>query len=130
MHYDTKHMRAALQAADTRLAFTEWLATDGDCLASAASLLGGSVWERRSIAVQRAIRSGSSPEDVEADLVALHRLLMLEFTDDLDSIEAVRFMSIHPDDPRADEARLCAEALERGLDAMRMLAVSRVEEVA
>lgn len=130
MNYDTKHMRAALQAADTRRSFTEWLATDGDCLASAARLLGGSVWERRAIDVQNAIRSGNLPEDVENDLVGLHRLLTLQFTDDLDSIEAVHFMSVHPDDPRADDARFCAEALERGLEAMRTFAAYQVREVA
>ncbi|WP_292294600.1 hypothetical protein [Marivita sp.] len=130
MNYDTKHMRVALQAAETGRSFTEWLATDGDCLASAALLLGGSAWHRRAISVRDAIRSGKLPEDVENDLVGLHRLLTLQYTDDINSPEALRFLAVHPDDPRADDARLCAEALERGLDEMHGLAAMGVREVA
>lgn len=39
-------------------------------------------------------------------------------------------MAVHPDDPRADDARLCAEALDHGLVAMRQLAELAAPEVA
>lgn len=35
---------------------------------------------------------------------------------------------IHPDDPRADEARICAEALERGITAISVLVAAGVDQ--
>ncbi|CTQ33925.1 hypothetical protein [Jannaschia rubra] len=130
MNYDTTEMRATLRAAATRRAFADWLRADSDRLISAAELLGGDGWEGRAAEVAAAMADGAEPEDVEADLVALHRLLTLECMNDIESAEAVRFLAVHPDDPRADDARLCAEALERGLDALRELAAMAVQEVA
>ncbi|MCZ4262225.1 hypothetical protein O4G76_15390 [Limimaricola sp. G21655-S1] len=130
MNYDTKNMRAALRAANLRQDFTDWLRTDADRLISAAVLLGGELWEERAAAVVDAIAFGAEPEEVVQDLDDLHRLLTLEYTDDIDSPEALCFQSVHPDDPRADDARLCAEALERGLEAIRKYAATTVKEVA
>lgn len=130
MNYDINDMRAALQAAQLRREFAAWLRADADRLISAAELLGGESWETRAVEVTDALAQGTEPEDVETDLLALHRLLTLELTDDIDSIEAVRFLSVHPDDPRADDARLCAESLERGLDALGRYAALAVKEVA
>ncbi|MDX5417417.1 MAG: hypothetical protein LPK88_14005 [Alphaproteobacteria bacterium] len=130
MNYATKEMRTAIQAANTRREFATWLLADADRLASAARLLGGDPWERRAARVADAIASAAEPEEVESDLRALHRLLTLEFTDDLDSPEAALFFDVHPDDPRADDARLCAESLERGLEALHTLRVVAIREVA
>ncbi len=48
------------------------------------------------------------------------RLLMLDYTSDLNSVEATLFLSVHPDDPHADNARICAEAMVRGLAALEL----------
>lgn len=121
MEHTAKEMRAALQAARLRREFVEWLRADAERLASAAQLLGGGFWKRRAVRVAQAIAEGDDPEEVVTDLRALHRLLTLEFTNDLDSPEAALFFDVHPDDPRADEARQCVEALERGLDALAVV---------
>lgn len=130
MKYATKDMRTALQAANTRREFAAWLLADADQLASAAQLLGGDPWERRAARVANAIAKAAEPEEVETDLRALHRLLTLEFTNDLNSPEAAFFFDVDPDDPRADDARMCAEALERGLAALKMVRAFAIREVA
>ncbi|KIC14119.1 hypothetical protein [Leisingera sp. ANG-DT] len=127
-HYP--NMRAALQAAELRQKFTDWLRTDADRLVSAAQLLGGAPWEDRAMSVIDAVVCGVEPEELEADLVDLLRLLNLEYTDELDTPEAEFFLAVHPDDPRADDARLCAEGLERGLKAIRAHSATLVKEVA
>lgn len=43
MNHDTT-MRAALQAAELRQEFIDWLRADADKLVSAAQLLGGQCW--------------------------------------------------------------------------------------
>jgi hypothetical protein len=78
-------------------------------------------------------RAGHDIAARRKDLEALRRLLHLEFADVIGSEEACRFAAIHPDDPRADQARLCAEALDRGiraLEALRLAGLSNVREVA
>lgn len=129
MNHD-KTMRAALQAAELRQEFISWLRADTDKLVSAARLLGGDRWEDRATYVTDAIAFGAEPEELEAELTDLHRLLTLEFTDDLDAPEAHYFLMVHPDDPQADEARLCAEALDRGLEVIRAHATALVKKVA
>ncbi|SER47967.1 hypothetical protein SAMN04490244_101199 [Tranquillimonas rosea] len=130
MNYDIHDMRASLRAAEQRREFIAWLRADADRLVSSAELLGGKDWETRSRAVAEAMARGDVPEAVEEELKDLHRLLTLEFTDDIESEESARFAALHPDDPRADDARLCAEALERGIDALRAFAAVAVKEVA
>lgn len=130
MNYSTNEMRATLRAATIRRAFADWLSAESDRLVSAAELLGGGRWEARAVDVAEAMAHGAEPEDVEDDLDTLRRRLALECTDDIDSPEAVRFLAVHPDDWRADDVRLCAEALERGLDAMHGLAAIGLREVA
>lgn len=130
MEYQNNTMRATLLAASIRRAFADWLRAEGDRVVAAAALLGEDRWERRATAVVEAIADGADPEQVAADLSDLHRLLTLECVDDIGSIEAARFMAVHPDDPRADDARICAEALDRGLAALRQLAELTVPEVA
>lgn len=130
MNYATKEMRIALHAANTCREFADWLQADGDRLASAARLLGGDAWECRAARVVNAIASAADLEEIQTDLRELHRLLTLEFTDDLDSREAALFLDIHPDDPRADDARMCAESLEKGLQAMDVLRAFAIQEAA
>lgn len=129
MNYDTTEMRATLRAAMIRRAFAEWLREDSDRLVSAASLLGGKRWERRAAAIGDAMARGAKPEDVEADLAALRRLLTLQCAADIDSLKELRFLTVDPHDQDAEDVRLCAEALDRGLDAMGELAAMVVREV-
>ncbi len=122
MNYDLKTARATLRAAQQLASFDDWLRSDGDCLIGAAELLGGTTWRAQATSVLDAITDGVPLAELADDLEALLSLLMLDHVDDLDSEEAALFLSIHPDDPRADEARICAEALERGLDAIQIIA--------
>ncbi len=124
MHHDLKAVRATLRAAQIAAAFSDWLRDDGDHLTAAADLLGGAKWKNRADAVLAAVKNGVSPDSLVDELSNLYRLLTLEFTYDLDSDEAALFMSVHPDDPRADDARICAEALERGLVALATVAAA------
>ena len=114
-------------------AFTAWLREDGDRLVEAAELLGGPEWAARARDVLSDVVAGALPADRLAELRALRRLLRLELVDDLASAEAAFFAAVDPDDPRADAARLCAEALDRGvaaLVALRGSAASFFEEAA
>ncbi len=122
MHHDMRNARATLWAAQTALAFSDWLRDGENQLVASANLLGGKKWRNRADAVIAAVIDGVPLTELVNELSDLHRLLTLQFTDDLDSAEAAFFLSIHPDDPRADEARLGAEALERGLAAMAVVA--------
>ena len=124
MHHDLKAVRATLNAAHNLNAFADWLRTDGDRLLEAAELLGGESWKVRADAVLSEVTNGVSPASLVDELSDLHRLLTLEFADDLDSNEAALFMSLHPDDPRADDARICAETLQRGLLALATVAAA------
>ena len=118
MHYSAlpHQITAAARDAD---AFTAWLAS-GDELIDAATLLGGHKW--RTVA-QRVVTHAQDRAVIERalpELRRLGRLLMLDHVDDLGSDEAALFMDIHPDDPRADNARICAEALQRGIAALEL----------
>ena len=109
--------------ARTAAAFAAWLREGGgDALVRAADLLGGPEWSERAAAVATAIAQGDEPSGHMAELRALRRLLWLDRADAPGSVEAALLVSIHPDDPRADEARICAEALARGVVALEALA--------
>ncbi|MGX9854566.1 hypothetical protein ACR03S_03845 [Limimaricola variabilis] len=114
-------MRATIRAAHTVDGFQDWLRAEGHSLVAAAELLGGKKWRASARSVVASVSQNIALIELYDDISELYRLLSLEFTDDLDSEEAELFFAIHPDDPRADEARLCKEALERGLHAMRRL---------
>lgn len=116
MHED-KIMRALHRHAKTATAFETWL-TDGEELCDAVNLLGGERWHQIARNVVARVRDGSAAYTQIDRLRALKRLLHLHHADDLGSEEAARFAAIHPDDPRADEARRCAEALDRGIAAL------------
>ncbi len=113
---------ALLRHAHLANAFGTWLRSDGDRLIAAADLLGGADWAARAAAVVAAIAAGAAPVAHITDLRALRRLLNLELADDLTAFEAELFDAIHPDDPRADDVRICAEALGRVLEALSALA--------
>ena len=102
-------------------AFEAWLCAEADTLVDAADLLGGPDWSRRAARIADALASGSGAAALRPDLRALRSLLTLERTDDPFGFEAARFRAVPPDDPRADAARLCAEALEHGLSALDAL---------
>jgi len=109
--------------------FLRWLRADGDSLVASAELLGGKKWAERARSIVAVVQNGHDLGARRAELLALHRLLNLDFTTALGSPEAKRFAAIHPDDPRADAARRCAEALCRGLRALEALRLAGVVNV-
>ncbi|MDO5632528.1 MAG: hypothetical protein Q4G22_11915 [Paracoccus sp. (in: a-proteobacteria)] len=111
-------------------AFMEWLCSSSDDLIDTADLLGGPKWV---ILAQGTVSAARDVQRLHASLPhlrKLHRLLTLQYVDDIDSDEARRFMMLHPDDPRADNARRCAEALERGIAALERVSAVALREVA
>ncbi|MFC2970181.1 hypothetical protein [Acidimangrovimonas pyrenivorans] len=129
----TPELQALLRNLNKTSLFLGWLRKEGDSLIAAATLLGGHKWSKRAHIVVACARAGHDITARRQELDALRRLLNLELVDDIESEEAARFTAIHPDDPRADEARLCAEALDRGiraLEALRLAGLSNVREAA
>ncbi|WP_299362716.1 hypothetical protein [uncultured Paracoccus sp.] len=112
-----RHIAAARRVDE----FITWLAGSGDELVDAALLLGGSTWGRVAANVVARASQGHDPSDLLPQLRRLRRLLQLELAADLASEEAERFMALDPDDPRADSARICAEALDHGIRALELV---------
>lgn len=109
--------------------FLRWLRTEGDSLVASADLLGGQKWAERARSIVAVVQNGHDLGARRGELIALHRLLSLDFTTVLGSPEAKRFAAIHPDDPRADAARRCAEAFCQGLRALEALRLAGVVNV-
>lgn len=128
MYYSAKNTRALLQHADVAAAFEDWLRQDEDRLVASALLLGGKAWQNRALNVIRDISAGAPIFELLPDLQALRNLLMLDLVDNFASEEARLFAMVHPDDPRADDARICAEALERGVTAISVLMAAGVDQ--
>ncbi len=118
MHHPALSHTIATAARDAD-AFTAWLAS-GDELIDAAKLLGGRKWHAVAERVVTMARNGALSERALPELRRLERLLMLDYCDDLNGEEAKFFMQVHPDDPRADNARICAEAMARGIAALKL----------
>lgn len=125
----TPDLQSLLRNLNTTKHFFGWLREEGDSLIASAKLLGGAKWTKCAHRVVICAKAGDDIAIWRKDLHALRRLLHLEFTDDMESEEAHLFMAIHPDDPRADEARICAEALDRGLNALEALRRSGLSNV-
>ena len=125
-------IRALLRHINRVNAFMRWLREDGDRLVAAAALLGGPAWARRAGTIVEAARGGHDLFAHRPALGALHRLLHLDLVHEPDCAEAALFASVHPDDPRADAARLCADALDRGVratEALRRAGIVCIREV-
>lgn len=116
--------QALLRHARVAEAFASWLGDDRCRLVAAAELLGGERWRARAAAVVDAIASGEPLVEHLDEFRALRSLLHLELTDDIVALEAALFADVHPDDPRADNARICAEALDRGVQALSALSAA------
>lgn len=110
-----------LHCATIVVTFEQWVRDAADDIVAAATLLGGGQARAKAERVVRAVRSGTPVNDLVRDLRTLHRIVSLEAADDPFSEAAMRMMAIHPDDPRADVARRCAEALDTGLHAIPRL---------
>ena len=126
-------VRSLVRNANATREFLHWLRSDGNKLIAAAQLLGGPRWAEQAEHVVAEARAGHDMAARWRELRALRRLLHLEFTTNVNSEEARRFAQVHPDDPRADEARLCAEALDKGvraLEALRLVGVANLREAA
>jgi len=120
MNYTTD-IRVLLRHINRASEFLRWLQEDGDHLIASADLLGGPNWARRARSVVKAAREGRDLSVRREALKGLHHLLHLDLVQDLKSQEALRFTRLHPDDPRADVARRCAEAMSRGVRALEAL---------
>lgn len=120
MRHD-RDAQALLRHAHIAEGFLGWLREYGEQLVCAADLIGGPDWAVRAERLIDAIASGAEPVGLLPDLRALLRLLRLELADDLGAIEMRLVVDIHPDDPRAENARICAEALDRGVRALAAL---------
>ena len=126
-------IRALLRHMNKASDFMRWLRAEGDNLVASAELLGGRKWAARARAVVEAAKAGNDLAARRGELHELHRLLRLDFTTDIKSVEARRFAAVHPDDPRADIARRCAEAMGRGvraLEALHLAGIVGIREVA
>lgn len=115
-------LRALYRHLRTIEAFEAWLRDLSDDLFDAVDLLGGRRWIARADAMIGAIRDGARQESRLSDLKSLRRLLHLEYADRRGSEEEMRFAAVHPDDPRADNARRCAEALDGGIAGIEAIA--------
>ncbi|MCB2095785.1 MAG: hypothetical protein H6901_00670 [Rhodobacteraceae bacterium] len=127
------HLRALHRHVRTIEAFAAWLRDRSDDLIDAVDLLGGAHWVTRTADTVHAIRKGATLESRLADLKEIRRFLHLEYAGRPGSEEQARFAAVHPDDPRADTARLCAEALDRGIagiEAIERAAAVQAREVA
>ena len=98
-----------------------WLEKDGDTLIAAADVLGGPDWARHAKVVVDVARNGGPITARVHAIKALSRLLQGCHADGLEGSGAWPFTWLHPDDPRATNAMLCAEALDGGLRAMEAL---------
>lgn len=117
----TTDIRVLLRHLNRASEFLRWLQADGDHLIASADLLGGPNWTRRARSVVKAAREGRDLSARRVTLRGLHHLLHLDLVQDLKSQEALCFARLHPDDPRADVARRCAEAMSRGVRALEAL---------
>ena len=123
------NLRALLRHVTNATDFASWLHTDGEQLVNAADNLGGPKWAKRAQAVVEAVQTGQDLTAWRRELRALRQLLRLDLVNNLASEEARRFASIHPDDPRADEARRCVEALDRGIRAIEALKLAGLARI-
>jgi len=114
-------INSLLRNTEIACAFRRWLREDGDTLVAAAELLGGPKWARHASAVVTCARNGGDLQTRRRQLARLARLLRLELVDDLSQPEAARFAVLHPDDPRAINALICADAVSRGRRALEAL---------
>ena len=114
-------IRALLRHMNKASDFMRWLRAEGNSLVAAAERLRGRKWATRASAIVEAAKAGNDLAARRGELYELNRLLRLEFTTNIKSVEARRFAAVHPDDPRADIARRCAEALGRGVRALEAL---------
>jgi hypothetical protein len=91
-----------------------------NALRNAATLLGGPRGDRLVEDITEALaRSGTLSRRTLRNLVALHRLLTLQGTEDPASDQAPRFAMVEPDDPVVAEICLVSDGL---LDALRAYA--------
>ncbi|MRU14938.1 hypothetical protein FDP25_05780 [Roseovarius sp. A21] len=117
----TTDIRVLLRHINRASEFLRWLQADGDHLIASAYLLGGPNWAQRARSVVKAAREGRDLSARRVALKGLQHLLHLDLVQDLKSQEALCFARLHPDDPRADVARQCAEAMSRGVRALEAL---------
>lgn len=124
MHFPA--LSSALRSAMIAAEFKDWLSiSGGDELLDAVELLGGPMWQTTAQRIVAAARNDDLARHLP-QLRRLRKLLQLELVDTCEEL-AGRFFSVHPDNPRADNARRCAEALDRGIRALEHAAPVRSE---
>lgn len=83
-----------------------------DALLNASELLGGPGAERRCMKLLDDLREAKTlTRRLRAELVDLHRLLVLDRIDDLESVEAACFAEMSPADSRVHDICLLADRL-------------------
>ncbi|MGC9369772.1 MAG: hypothetical protein ACP5DX_09575 [Paracoccaceae bacterium] len=85
----TPDIRALLRHIERAQAFLRWLREEGDHLVASAQLLGGPACAARACAVVGAARAGYDLSTRRDAIVALHRLLHLDFARDLERPEVM-----------------------------------------
>lgn len=119
-----------LHAAKALQQFMDWLVNAGDDLLDAADLLGGRKWLAAALRIIHAAENNEDLLRFLPELRQLNRLLSLELADNLNSEEARRFLRVHPDNPRANNARICAEAVDKGIRALATVNRVNAQEAA
>lgn len=121
MHHSA-HPARVLKALRTAECFRTWLEQSAENLTDAADLLGGQKWVH--VAQELIIAAQTTPDltTILPRLRKFRRLLTLEFVNNLESEEAARFFTIDPDHPRADNARICADAFDIGIRSLEIVA--------
>lgn len=91
------------------IATATFLDEHASALLNAAALLGGPSAHRRCLRMLSVIsQSDSLSQALKRELVWMHKLLTLEYVDDLESEETARFAMLDVLDPRVEE--ICLEA--------------------
>jgi len=109
--------------------FVTWLRDEGDILVSAADVLGGQIWARKAKEIVVTARTGGNVAARRKTLIALRQLLHRDDACLLNKDDAWRLMSLHPDDPKATRAMLCADAIGRGIRAFEALRLAGVTSI-
>jgi hypothetical protein len=109
--------------------FVKWLRDEGDALINAADLLGGQAWAKKAGDIVVTARIGGNVASRRKTLIAIRRLLQGDYASFLGRDEASRFAALHPDDPEATRAMLCADALGRGIRALEALHLAGITSI-
>lgn len=128
-HKPEPNINALFRQANKVDEFLKWLREEGDALISAADLLGGQTWAAKATDIVTTAKKGGNVAARRKTLIAIRGLLEGDLAGFHDRDEAWRFAALHPDDPEATRAMLCADALGRGIRALEALHLAGVTSI-